>query len=386
MIAQLSRNPWRATWRVATSDSLLAGLLLIIAVGLAISAWLPQMPLADPAAYSLWLSETQTHFGQATSTMQALGLFTIERSPALRALLALLAGCLLPRLIESGDRLRRNRQMAEPTEGWQTLTVAHLSDAMDILHQQHYRVLSAPPVFQADRWPWAELWALMSHSGALLLLIGLLLAHLWGWHVEGLIVQSGERVVPYGTGAWISLDDNDCRATHSPGIITFVEACGPGMRVSATDNGGRPLSLQQTAWTDPVAQLTIALTEDRYFAIPEAQLGVRLAAQHGPAAGVESPVLVQVYRSPPGRLETETVVGEEAELRVGEVMLELVRVPYARVTATFNPGLWPASLGLVLLIVGVLGNIAWPARRLWLREGADRVEGAGDLSPALLRD
>jgi hypothetical protein len=94
-------------------------------------------------------------------------------------------------------------------------------------------------------------------------------------------------------------------------------------------------------------------------------------------------VLVQVYRSPPGRLLTEAVIERDAKLTVDDVTLEIASVPYARLTATFNPGLWPTGVGLVLLIAGLLGSVVWPARRLWLREGIGQIEGAGDLPPLL---
>jgi len=372
-------------WRIATSDGLLAALLLGVAAGLAITVWLPQMPMADPVTYARWLSETQARFGRATSTMQTLGLFTITRSFGFRALLSFLAGCLSLRLIESGDRLRQNREMAEPAGEWQPLAGVCLPDVMDDLRQRHYRVLGDPLLFQADRWPWADLFPSLAHGGALLLLIGLLLTHLWGWRVEGLIVQSGERVALPGTEKWVALDDDARRVMHSPGITTFVEGRGPGVQVSAADGTGRSLSLQQTAEADPVTQLTMALAEDQYFVIPEAQLILRLALEPDHVAEAHSPVLVQVYRSPPGRLETETVVEGDAELTMGEVTLQLASVPYARVSATFNPGLWPTGAGLVLLVAGLLGNVAWPVRRLWLREETERIEGSGDLLPALAR-
>jgi hypothetical protein len=127
----------------------------------------------------------------------------------------------------------------------------------------------------------------------------------------------------------------------------------------------------------------VALTEDQYFAIPEAQLVIRLAAQPSHTTGAHSPVLVQIYRSPPGRLTTETVVEGGTKLTVGDVTLELASVPYARITGTFNPGLWPSSAGIVLLIAGLLGNIARPVRRFWLRERKGIVETTGDLPTVL---
>lgn len=384
MIAPAPRTPWRAIWHIATSDGLLVALLLSVAAGLAATTWLPQMPLGDPIAYAQWLSGVQARFGEATAPMQALGLFAITRSLGFRTLLALLGGCLSLRLVESGDRLRQAREMAEPVGEWRPLAGARWPAVVDDLRDQRYRVLSEPPLLQSDRWPVADLFPLLAHFGALLLLVGLLVAHLWGWRIEGLIVQSDERVALPGA-RWIEMDKDARDVTHSPAVVTFVERRGPGVQASATDGAGHPLSLQKTTRSDPVAQLKIALAEDQYFAIPEAQLVVRLAPQSSAGSEAHAPVLVQVYRSPPGQLTTEAVIEGDAELPVEDVTLEFASAPYARLTATFNPGRWPTGVGLLFLMIGLLGSIAWPARRFWLRKGAGQVEAAGDLPPTLAK-
>ena len=384
MIDQPPRDIWRAVWQVATSDYLLVALLLSVVAGLAITVCLPQMPVTDPVAYARWLSDAQARFGNATATMQVLGLFTIAHSFVFRALLALVAGSLLLRLVEGGERLRQHRAMSEPTGEWHTLADVGLPDVLDDLGHRHYRVLNASPLFQADRWPWADLFPALAHAGGLLFLIGLLITYLWGWQVEGLVVQSGERATLPAAQAWVTLDRDGASTIHSPGLVTFFEERGPGVRAAAVDGTGQALSLQQTTDADPVTQLTLALTEDQYFAIPEAQLIVRLAPPAGNDIETHSPVLVQIYRSPPGRLATEEFMEKDMELAVDNVTLKLVSVPYARLTVTSNPGRWPSCAGLVLLGVGLLGSIAWPARRFWLREESDHVEGTGNLPLALV--
>lgn len=332
MAIQSSRDVWRAIWQVTTSDDVLVVLLLSIAAGLIITSWLPQVPSTDPAAYARWLSGTQAQFGKATPTMQTLGLFAVTRSFSFRALLSLLAGCLLLRLIENGDHLWQSRETTEI---------------------------------------WTDLLPLLAHAGALLLLLGLLLTHQWGWRVDGLILQSGERVTLPDNKKWVALSEDTRRTTHSPGVVTFIEEHGPGVRVNATDGAGRSLPLQ-TVGAAPVTQLTMALTEDRYFAVQEAQLSVRLAPQLNHVESHNSigvhPVLVQVYHSPPGRLATETVVEGEAHVTVDDVTLLLTPMPYAQLSAAFNPGRWPTGIGLVSLVIGLLGTVAWTERRSWSRK------------------
>jgi cytochrome c biogenesis protein ResB len=392
MIAQASRDPWRIIWEVATSDHWIAALLLSMAVGFAITAWLPQMPVADPVAYARWHSEMQARFGDATETMQSLGLLSIAHSYGFRIVAALLAVSTVLRLVESGHQLRRHRKVTEPVGEWRPLANVQMSDVTDALRRRRFRVSEAAPLIQADRWPWADLFPLLTHVGGLLLLAGLLVTHLWGWRIDDIVVQGGERVeLPYAE-AWVALDRNGHHTVHSPRIVTYVEEQLPGLEIRADDGTGHPLLLQQTADAGQVPQLTLALPEDQYLAIPAAQLVVRLAAQPGETADVaRCPVLVQVYRSPSGRLVTQSVVATlateaPAELAVGDVTLTLTHIPYARLTAVFNPGFWPTGIGLAFLVVGLLGSIAWPVRRLWLREENERVQALGDPLPALVSE
>jgi hypothetical protein len=136
-----------------------------------------------------------------------------------------------------------------------------------------------------------------------------------------------------------------------------------------------------------VADLTVAVAEDQYFAVPEAQLIVRLAPwPNGPPGNkteANAPILIQVYRSPSGRLVTESQVTEQEELLIDGVTLTLSAVPYAQLTAVSNPGLWPTSIGILCVMIGVVGTNLWPRRRLWVREEEGQIESSGDPLPAL---
>ena len=390
MASRNPRDPWRAIWQIVTSDGVLAGLCLVVGVALATTAWLPQMSPATPAAYARQLSEAQARFGEATRLMERLGLFTVVRSYGFRAVQALLAGCLLLRLYESIDRLRQGRDVVESAGEWREIEGVQLPAMVGNLHRRRYRVLSEASLFQVDRWPWADLFPAIAYTGALFLLAGLLVTHLWGWQLEGVIVQSQEPAKLLGSEKWVALNADGQEVTHSPGILTFVEERGPGALVSATDDTGRTLSLQQTLESAPVTQLRVALARDPYLAtrevhiaIPEAQLILRLLPQPGLDIDSGGPILVQIYRSPSGELATEAVVSGESELAVGDVSLKLISASYVQLTVSFSPGLWPTAAGVLLLVVGLMGGIVWPVRRFWLRNEAGAVEGTGDLSAAL---
>jgi hypothetical protein len=340
MITRTPRDPWRTVWQIAVGDGLLATLLFATAAGLIVAAWLPQMPSADPIAFARWLSETRPRFGQATTTVQALGLFSVTRSFGFRATVALLAGCLLLRAIETGHQLSRTRS---------TTTMA----------------------------------SLLTHTGALLLLVGLLADHLWGWRVEGLVLRGDQQVALAGTGEWVALDGDARSVTHSAGISAFVEEHVLGVQVSASDSEGRALAFHQAHETDLVSQPTVALVEDRFFAIPSAQLVIRLAPQPGDGARGTDRVLVQVYRSPPGQLAAEHIAEADAEVIVDDVTLRLTHVPHARLVAVANPGVWPTFTGILSLVAGLLASAILSARpRSLISPARACVPASGALLPS----
>src|SRR5512143_175916 len=103
----LIRDPWRRLWRFFTGDGFLAAVLILCAALLLVAALLPQTPVNDLVAYSRWLSEAQIRFGDLFAVLNALGLFSITNSLALRLALAALGWCAALRLIDQPDRLRR---------------------------------------------------------------------------------------------------------------------------------------------------------------------------------------------------------------------------------------------------------------------------------------
>ena len=395
MTAQISRDPWHTIWRIVTGDGLLSTLLLAVSAGLIVASQLPQMPTDNPIAYAQWLSDVHARFGSTAPALEAWGLFGVTRSPGFRGLLALLGGCLALRLFETADGLRRQRQPTAPSSEWQTLQNTHLDKAVGKLRRQRYRVVgkadSLPALFQVDRWPWASALRMAAQSGALLMLVGLMITALWGQRVEGVVVKAGERVTLPGADRWVELGKETLEVTHAPGIVASVEALGAGVRVSATDSGGHSLQLQQSIRAEPTEYLDITFAENTfttgaYFAIPATSLVIALEPEPDNGITPQTPIRLRVYRSPSADLATETIVDGNAKLVVDDATIELTSRPYALLTATFNPGAGITGVGLAILIAGLLGSITWPARRLWLRENGTRVEATGDIPPVLMSE
>lgn len=383
MAARPRLDRWRLVWRFTTSDNLLAALLLLLAGCIAITGRLPQMPTSDPVDYAKWLSLTRARFGTATRAMQSLGLFTVARSFAFRFLLALLGGSLMLRLVERAQRLIAGHAPVNQTDERDKIAHQSVANLAAYIRPQRCRGQGERPMLQFDTWTRGEILALLAHVGGLLLLAGLLLSSRWGWRVEGQIVQSGIPAELTATEDWIALDGETQTILHSPGIVPFVQERGPGAKVSAADRLGNPLLIYQTTDSDPVALLTVALTEDQYFAVPEARWIVRLARQSGHSSGPNTPILVQVYQSPTGVLIAEESTEGETELNMTEGTLRIESEPFIRFSATCNPGLWPSRVGLVLLIAGLLSSTIWPAHHLLALEEESKLSVVGDLPPAL---
>lgn len=337
MVTPSSRDPWRVIWSIATSDLVVAILLIAIATVLLIMSWLPQRPVSsDPTAYSRWLAEVQSRFGLFTPILQSAGLFTLSSSSGFRILLALLGGSLLLRIVEGLAQLREELQ--EQDTG-------------------HLRFLD-----RVVSWPWSSTFPLLAQSGALLLIVGLLINRLWGWEVEGVIVQGGGQASWPGTNGWVALSETTLRVSHSSGLSVHVDERGPGVRTYASDDGGRELMLQHAAEAEPVSRLNLPLTADQYFAVPDAHLIVRLVPQHEGRPSSSDPVLVQVYRVPSGQLAAETLLEGDSEVVVDRVALHFASAPYARLTVVRNPALGLTCFALVLLISGLVGDMLHTAR------------------------
>ncbi|NLF00015.1 MAG: hypothetical protein GX601_03465 [Anaerolineales bacterium] len=370
------RDPWLVAWRITTGDGALAVVLLACTLAMAATVWFPQLPVGASSAYGRELFTIQTRFGDAAQSLQALGLFHVTRTVGFRALLAVLAGLLLLRTVECAGHLWEHRRPVAPVGDWRALPNWTLDDAAHTLRRRRYRVTETSALVQADRWPWGELFPLLAHVGALLVLSSLLVNEVWGWQVTRITVQEGQRVLVPGTEQWVALDQGDLQTRHSRGIQAPVDERGPGLRISAVDVHGQALRLRQTPEGEGADQLLLALVEDPYlntreaqFAIPDSNLVFRVTPAD---ESVAAPILIQTYRSPSGELAGETTITGQGQLTVDGVTIHVDAAPYAIVTAAYHPGLWLALAGLVALSLGLLGTLGWPARRLWLRQESDQ--------------
>jgi len=327
MRATPDHDPWRIAWRLATKDSLLAATLLTLALFLLGLALLPQIP-PDPMTIGQWLAQTQVHLGDKTQFLYRLGLLSLADSPLLRLLLAFTAFLLLVRTAALAESLWHSRGS----------------------NQQSSRDV---PVA-------------LAHVGALLFLLGLLIEHLWGWQADGLIGHAGDLLSVPGHGE-IGLESTPSGVRSARrGTIVYVTGDGPELTARAYDTEKGQLSLQRTVREPPTPELTVALlpeAPEAPFAVPDANLVVRISLPPQTELTAAAPLRLQVFRAPLGDLIQETnLQGETERLTVNGVELELHRSSYLTLTAVRDPGRWLKGVGLVLGTTGLLSLLAWPQR------------------------
>jgi hypothetical protein len=395
---QLTRqsDPWRVAWNIVAGDALLAVALLGIALLMALSAWLPQAPnsTAAPVAYSRWLGETQARFGSAFAPLRQIEFFSLERSLALRALIALATLGLIVRWLASlhaGWTARRSPLLL-PLTAHKITTERSLDEIAAALERRRFRVVREGDELRADRFPLAVMGQIVTYTGALLVVAGLLISNIAGWRVSDLTLGVGQMVpVEHGTPYNLRLDALDqANVGHislvqetdvvgegnlSPehplrfnGLQVLVRGSGPAIRATATLTDGHSLPLQASATSMPVKELVLPLTRDepdRYLAAPEAGLVVRLSR----LAGAFS-VRAQVYRSLTGAVVFDGDIPADGQVRAAEgVVFALKAEPYAVLDVIRDPGQPVTLAGAVVLALGLAMASLWPVRQL--AAGAD---------------
>ncbi|HHS98098.1 MAG TPA: hypothetical protein ENK08_09435 [Chloroflexi bacterium] len=378
------RTFWHALWEFATGDVALAAVLLALALCWVLLLLIPQAP-PDPLGLGRWMIRAEARFGALTGPLRSLGLFTLLRSPFYRAILAMLAFLLLVRTVAWAERLWQGRRAGRGHGEWTRLDEGTLEEMARWLSRRGYRTRRVVKghVLQADRWPWAELTALLANLAPLLLLLGLLVGEAAGWKVEGVVGEAGRTVSVPGDGVFTLVKTAAGWAADRPGVRVYPVGSGPELTVSAVDSAGNPLGLQQSASDSPSSILYFRLTEeerDAYFAIPDAGLIVRIAPRPETPFRPGMDLQVQVFRSPSGRLVWEgTASGEATTLAVEELDIHIAQGAYPLLLAVRDPGYWLKVLALALIGVAMLGWGFWPVRRLWLRVDQGQLVGAGDL-------
>lgn len=390
------RNSWRAAWQIATHDVLLAALCVIVAIGLLATALLPQAPaagVADPIAYSRWQAEARSREGVAYDLLSSLELNNVAQAVWWRIALVGVMVVAALRLTDRVTRLIRLRGRSEvatlrdETRQRVMLYAPALADLGNKLREQRYRVVQPDEDnVAADRAPWAEMLSALLHLGLVLAATGLLLNLVVGWEATDRAVVAGVATPLHGFYTATLVDNNiesaqvelvlqpgDVSTTLAKGqtsaalggINVGVQQITPGYRVSASTADGKPLLIRASNYVSPTTEVLITFSVDDaegYVAAPDARLALAFAAGTSP----NQPVRIRAYAMPSGDVLTDTVV--QPQLQINDVNFQFKPARGAVIDARYQPGnvgIWP---GAVLTVIGLIGGLIYPLRRIVIRQ------------------
>jgi hypothetical protein len=344
--------------------------------------------------------------------------------PALRVALAALAFSLALRLAMHVERAARlwSGRYAPPEPGLPVETVTleeppaeAQSRAESTLAANYDRVI-AEGISQVRllgiRRIFGTVGPILAASGALLVLLGLLINATWGQTAREAVLTEGETV-PVGSHGLslglragapaLAIAQNGGAPAHyaiaplRPALSglhwILPRADGPTLQVSATDAAARPLLLLGSeAGATAGAELNLpfrANQAEQTFTSPDQGLAFRAVSYPAlPERGVTGPVLlVEAYRE--GRTEPvlSELVQDRAALTVNDATYLLRRGRYLTVDVAYAPG-WPAlMLGGLAAIVGLAIAFFLPAEEAWVdlhgggRRSIARIRTTGGLAP-----
>ncbi len=410
-----SGDPWRALWRVATSDYVLGAVLLALALALVLAAWLPQMP-AEGTGKAAWEAEVFRRFGgrgwsdAMRSALQAVGAFCVADTVGLRSLLAFLALSLLARLFDSAEGVWRGwRGDAPPDDApWMRVT-GDWDELVANLRRQRFRIVAKEEqadIARADRWPWGELGPVVVYLGGLVVLAGMAATALWGWRAGPFAVAAGGSV-PLGHGSNLALqlerltqdgqrgvgqvwsegetlvgagDLSVGRPLTGGGVGAYLVGSGAGIRLQARLSDTQVLELMAESDQEGQEELVLTFTEDdarRWVSVPEVGLVLFLTMPQPVQGGTL--LWVQALELDSGQFVLEQDAPADATLAIGDVSFVLTPVPCVQIQVVHDPGACWSQLGVLGLLVGALLWGRWPLRRLWLRRLAGDIEAVGDV-------
>lgn len=379
-------NPWRLLWRGATSDQLLGGVLLVLALALFLAAWLPQTSVDQLNSDLAWQAEVQRRFGELAwfeairTPLETMGAFHVADALGFRLLLALLALALLVRLVDSVEKL---------WHGWRAFASLHGT--------------------RGDKHPiWGDLGAVAVYLGGSVILLGAAITDLGGWRIGPLAVAPGESIplnqngdltfhleslggdgrhgageLWHGAETRLGMGDLAVgRPLTGGGVGVYLVGSGSGLQVQAMSSDGQPLQLITGADAAPMEQVVIAFTEEmprHLVGIPEANLVLMLTTP--PVELTNALPQVQIFEEGSGEFVLEQEISEETIIPVEDVNLALIPIPYAWVRLVHDRGAFWSQVGVIGLIIGAVLRGFWPRHQTKSGGPPDSPGLRGDTDP-----
>ena len=194
----------RSLWRFLARMDVVAILIFLILLLAAIGSFLPQTPRTieeDPGQIELWLDQAQERYGVLTNVFTKIGAFKLFRTPYFIAVLTLLITSTLLCTLDRWKALWRrafhpNVQCPDITFSTTPhsfrLNTPHTENMENLIHDhlssKGYKIQRAHTdeaiYLRGDRNRFSPLGTLISHLGAVILVLGALLSSLLGWQEE----------------------------------------------------------------------------------------------------------------------------------------------------------------------------------------------------------
>jgi cytochrome c biogenesis protein len=194
----------RRMWRFLVRMDVVAILIFLILLLATIGSFFPQTSPAlenDPSQTGLWLDQAQDRYGILTNALTKIGAFKLFRTPYFIAILTLL---IISTLLCTLDRWRALwRRSFHPTVQCPDITFSTTphSSQLNTIHTENmekllydhlstrgYKVKMARTdeaiYLRGDHNRFSPLGTLISHLGAVILVLGVLLSNLLGWQEE----------------------------------------------------------------------------------------------------------------------------------------------------------------------------------------------------------
>lgn len=404
-------------WYVASAPQTLALLVALLAMTCAFAAILPQVPQGlDAAAAERWLAPQLPSFGQFAQFLRSIGAFNVLEGVWVHLLLAALAFNLMLRLAAQVRFLLRGRRQsaaAAPVP----VAPAGLPFVQATVTAPRAEVAERVAAACRDRYPVTRTVEQENHTqvyaehrragvagpalaylGALLLIAGLLVDALLGWHEPESIILAPRSSVTVGRGetlnlalaavadnaaadASVTLAQGEQQATVRTGfarpgrwgnVWLAQRATGPALAVSAHDRSRRPVTMQSLAAEGQVGdtlELLFGQTQnEQAFAIPTSNITLRAIYYPAlPDQGITEPVYqVEAYREDEAAPLVSALIGDEADVALDGIVLTLRSDRYVELAVAYLPGLVLLALGGGLLLLGSLLTLCWSPARTWV--------------------
>ncbi len=371
--------------------------LLLIA-----AARLPQTPQNDAIAYSRWLSDTQQRFGGLDGPFTSLGLFAVFNSLLFRLALGSLGLNAALRLIDQIDQLRAREVL--PDRPVHPSIDRTLDLDLDQIRSMlgGYRVRSHNGLIVADQLPRSALASILLYGGILIVLAGLLIGSFTDYRFDNLNVDLHQAAAVSGTPYAIRLDSlnesfdqvtmtllqqdtsllqgtisSAAPATHSTPAV-YLSRIGPALIISAADEAGKPIGLQTTADTPAQPEKSISFNRDH----PEgfiAASAVGLVLQIDPVAEtINTDYSIQAYQTASGKVLTNTTLSANATLIVNQTTFTFQPSAFITVSLVNQPSHYLIGLGLLSVLLGLIGQMIWRSRHIWLHAETNHTRVISD--------